>query len=279
MSGELETRCFLRPHYMRAWAVFILALVFTCDMSRAQAQEKSTTRMKHLGFLFSGGIASYREDLLVPLSFDGAALVLGGMYTRQTEKNLLHIRLRFGTGFLQNRYSHQAYAAGLEIRATWLRKLGRHHRFGELYGGLCLPLQMNNLFFESWDDAHLYWLTAHGLGAALEWRKKISRKFNPVVRLEIPLLSFVSRPPSYRYRKQEALTHLTYHFSEPNRALHLETPDTYRALFMQMLFRREMRRALLNLGLEFQYNYCRRPQKAWGLNTAIFLSYQWRIGS
>lgn len=68
MSGELEIRCFLRPHFMRAWAAFILALVFTCDMSRAQEQEKSATRRKHLGFHFSGGVASYREDLLVPLS-------------------------------------------------------------------------------------------------------------------------------------------------------------------------------------------------------------------
>jgi hypothetical protein len=88
--------------------------------------------------------------------------------------------------------------------------------------------------------------------------------------MEIPLAGWVSRPPTYRYNKQDALNHFGFYFSEPNKSLHFETLDDYRALFIQLLFKREMRRSLLNLGLEFQYNYCRKPEKIWGLTHQFF---------
>lgn len=263
---------------MRTLAASIVVLVLACKMSLAQQEGRSTTRMQHLGIYVGSGIASYREDLLVPLGFHGLGLSLGSVYTRRTEKDLVHIRLRFGLGYLKNRYSHEAWVMMLEVRPSWLRKFAEHQLYGEFWGGICFPLQINNLFIESWDDAHLYWLTAHSLGVATEWQKKISGKSNAVFRVETPLLGFVSRPPEYRYKKQEALTHWTFHITEPNRSLHLETLNTYRALFIQMLFSREMLCSLFNLGLEFEYKYCSKPQKIWGLNTSILLSYQWRIG-
>jgi hypothetical protein len=278
MSRKFKAWRFLSPPLMRALPALIVTLVFMCETSQAQEKGKNPTKIKHLGIHLGVGIASYREDLLVPLSFDGPALSLGAVYTRRTEKNLIHFRLRIGAGYLENRYSHEAWVLILEMRPSWMRKLGQHQKYGEFWGGICLPLQMNNLFIESWDDAHLYWLTAHSLGVATEWQKKISEKSSAVFRVETPLLGFVSRPPEYRYKKQEALTHWTFHITEPNRSLHLETLNTYRVLFIQMLFSREMRCSLLNLGLEFEYKYCRKPQKIWGLNTSILLSYQWRIG-
>jgi hypothetical protein len=140
-------------------------------------------------------------------------------------------------------------------------------------------MQMNNLFIFSWDEAHLYWLTAYNLALATEWQKKISQQFKASVRMEIPILGRISRPPIYRYNKQDALNHVSFHLTEPNKGLHFETLDDYRALFFQLLFKKEMRHSLLNLGLEFQYNYCRKPQKIWGLNTTVLFFYQWRIGS
>jgi hypothetical protein len=277
MFRKFKTWCFLSLSLIWPLAAFSMVLVLTCETSQAQEEGKSATRMQHLGIYFSSGIASYREDLLVPLGFHGPSLSLGGVYTCRTEKNLVHIRLRIGLGYLKNRYSHEAWVMMLEIRPSWLRKFAEHHRYGEFWGGICFPLQMNNLFVESWDDAHLYWLTAHSLGAAFQWEKRISQENHSVVRMEIPFLGWVSRPPTYRYNKQDPLNHWTYHLTEPNRSLHLETLETYRALFIEMLFRREVRRSLLSLGFEFQYSHCRKPEKIWGLNTSIILSYQWRI--
>jgi hypothetical protein len=204
---------------------------------------------------------------------------LGGNYTHQTEKNSINIHLKLGIGYLKNRYSHEAVRLALEMCPSWIRKLIDHQKYGEFWGGISIPMQIKDLFIFSWDEAHLYWLTAYSLGIATEWQKKIPQKYKVVARMEIPLVGWVSRPPTYRYNKQDALNHLGFHLTEPNKSLHFETLDDYRALFIQMLFKREMRRSLLNLGLEFQYIYCRKPQKIWGLSTSILLSYQWRIGS
>jgi hypothetical protein len=258
-------------------AAFIVISAFAGQVTRAQEEGKSSIRGHYLGFHFDGKIASYREDLIVPLGFNGPGLSLGAIYTSHTENNLVHIRLRVGAAYLKNQYSHEAYVALLDLRPSWIRKLTQHRKYGEFWAGISIPLQMNNLIFESWDDAHLYWLTAHSLGFVTEWKKRITQQNNAVVRMEIPILSLVSRPQAYRYNKQDALNHFTFHFTEPNRSLHLETLDTYRGLFIQMLVRREIGHSLLNLGFEFQYNYCRKPQKIWGLTSSIIVTYQWRI--
>jgi hypothetical protein len=275
---NVKIRRTLSPSLMRALMAFVATFTLSFGMVRAQEDGKYASRVKHLGFHLSSGIASYREDLVVPLGFDGPGLSLGPIYTRQTENDLVQVRLKIGLGYLKNRYSHEAWVLMLEIRPSWMKRFAEHDRYGQFWGGISVPLQMNNLFLESWDEAHLYWLTAHSLGAAFQWQKRVSRKNHAVFRMEVPVFSLVSRPPTYRYNKQDALTRFTFHFTEPNSSLHLETLDTYRAIFIQALLRREVRRSLLTLGLEFQYSYCREPERIWGINTSIFLSYQWRIG-
>jgi hypothetical protein len=275
---NVKTRRTLSPPVMWALMVLVAALTLPLGIVRAQEDGKYAGKVKHLGLHLNSGIASYREDLLVPLGFHGSGLSLGPIYTRQTENSLIRVRLKVGLGYLKNRYSHEAWVLMLEIRPSWMRKFAEHDRYGQFWGGICVPLQMNNLAMESWDDSHLYWLTAHSVGAGFQWDKRISRKNDAVFRMEVPVVSLVSRPPTYRYNKQDALTHFTFHFTEPNSSLHLETLDTYRALFIQALLRTEVRRSLFTLGLEFQYNYCREPERIWGINTSILVSYQWRIG-
>jgi hypothetical protein len=247
--------------------------------SRANEDEDLPIKSNHLGINVNCGLASYREDLVVPLGFHGIGFSLGVIYSRQTEKNFLNARWRFGLGYMQNRYDHEAFTLVQEIRLSWLKKITIPQRYGEFWGGICLPLQMNNLFWASWDDAHLYWLTAYGTGPAFQWQKEISSNKKAVVRMEIPVINWVSRPPKYRYTKQEPMDQMKYHYSEPNKSLHFETLDTYQALFIQVLFRKEKKRSLLNLGVEFQYNHFSKPEDIWGLNTLLLFSYQWRIGS
>jgi hypothetical protein len=275
---SFNIRWILNPPVIWALMIFVMVSFLPWGISGAQENNQYTAKGKHLGLHLGTGIASYREDLLVPLGFSGPGFSLGPIYTRQTENSLVQIRLKVGLGYLKNRYSHEAWVLMLEIRPSWMRKFAKHDRYGQFWGGISVPLQMNNLFLESWDESHLYWLTAHSLGAAFQWEKKISPKNHAVFIMEVPVFSLISRPPTYRYNKQDALTRFTFHFTEPNSSLHLETLDTYRALFIQALLRREVRRSLFTIGLEFQYSYCREPERIWGINTSIFASYQWRIG-
>jgi len=138
---------------------------------------------------------------------------------------------------------------------------------------------MNNLFWGSWDDVHLYWLTAYSMGAAIQWQKRLSGNKQTLVRMEIPIINWISRPPRYRYTKQEPLASISYHYSEPNKSLNFATLDTYQAFFIQALLQKEKKRSLSNIGLELQYSHCSKPKSIWGFNTMLIFSYQWRIGS
>jgi hypothetical protein len=280
-SQQLPRTCRLAGRSsMETMAAFLLALSFSvCGGSQAQGGGAKAVQIQRLGLHFDAGVHSFREDLLVPLGFNGPGISLGGVYSRQNGIRYFNVRLKLGFAYLKNRYSHEAGLAALELRPSLLWKVSHSDRNGEFWGGVCVPLQINSdLGLHSWDDSHLYWLTAYSLGLAAEWQKSITPKSLAVVRMETPLIGWVSRPPSYRYDKQDALTRFSFHFTEPNRSLHFETLDTYRALFMQILLKHEYPRSLLGLGLEFQYHYCNRPKNIYILNTSMIASYQWRIG-
>jgi hypothetical protein len=269
MSRNTATRVVSNLSVVQACSAFAVVSLLLCEVSLAQEQKEIPPGGNYLGFHFSTGIASRREDLLVPLGFHGPGFSLGGSYSRRTENSCIDIRLKLGMGYLKNRYSHEAWILMMELRPLWLKKLVEHPEYGDFWGGISIPLQMNNL----------YWLTAHSLAIAAEWQKGVFRKVNATARTEIPIIGWISRPPTYRYNKQDALNHFGFHFSEPNKSLHFETLDTYRSLFLQLLLKREMRRSLLNLGLEFQYVYFRKPRIIQGSDVSIIFSYQWRIGS
>ena len=242
-------------------------------------QEENETNAHYLGIQLNGGLSMYREDLLVPLGFRGPSLSLGAAYTYQDKQNLIQVHLEVGMGHLANRYSHAAWIMHPEFRTSWSKIIAKSHRWGRFGIGVCYQTQMNNLFFESWDDAHLYWLTSHNLGISAEWQNAISKNNGIIIRIESPVIAFVSRPQVYRYKKQEPLNQWTYHFTEPNRSLHIATWDAYRAIFLQILFFRKIRDALLSLGIEYHYAYYQKPKEIWGLNTSVVITYQWRIGS
>ncbi len=258
------------------WQIIILAHYVG---SRVDVAAQGTSTVKYVGFTLSGGLASYREDLLVPLSFNGPGASVAGKYFDQTGNHSFDIRFKIGIAILKNRYSHEAGALGIELRSSWLKKLVGHPAYGNLWGGISIPLQMNNLIPGSWDDSHLYWLTAYSLGMAVAWQKMFSQKVGVEVRMDVPIFGWISRPPTYRYDKQDALNHFSFHFTEPNKSLHFETLDTYRSLGFQMMLSRDMRRSLMSFGLECQYNYCRTPHKAQTLNTSTVFSFLWKIGS
>lgn len=277
MPDESIERRHKTPYKRCIHLVFIFSISLF-GISQAGDTGESIDKSKFLGIILGSGGASYREDLLVPLGFGGPGFTLGAHYTRISQNRDIDIRLKIGAAFLENRFSHKAYAATLDIRSFWIKRLFDNRRYGGLWAGICLPIKMNNLLLESWDDAHLYWLTSYSLGPAAEWRRNLSPRYRAGLHIEIPFVSLVSRPREYRYRKQEALNHWTYHFSEPNKFLRLRFPDKFRAVFVRLSLSRIMNNALFNLGLEFEYNYSNEPRNIYVLNTALMISYQWRTG-
>jgi len=246
--------------------------------SHGQTGQEAGARTHYLGFLVGGGIASYREDLLVPISFDGPEFFLGGKYTAESERTCLQARLRMSVALLKNRFSHEAYAAALDLRPSWTKLMRGSGHNSQLWLGMALPMRMTNLFINSWDESHLYWLTTHSLAVVAEYRTRLPRLGNSIIRVDLPMFGLVSRPPEYRYRKQEPLNHFSYHFSAPNKAFSLKSIWRYQAPQLQIMIRRDSRRPLMNLGLELSLDHCSEPKPVWGLNTRLLFSYQWKVG-
>ncbi len=243
-----------------------------------EVRPDSKIQTHHLGILVSTGIGSYREDLVVPISFDGPSFLLGGQYLWQSERTSLQVRFGVSAAFLRNRFSHKAYAAALELRPSWTRLVWSGSPGRQIWCGLAMPLQMRNLLMESWDDAHLYWLTAHSIALVGEYHTLLPRLGNSVIRLDLPVLGFISRPPNYRYAKQEPLNHFSYHFSAPNKSFDLKSIWGYQSPSLQVMVRRGSKGSLMNIGLEFSLAHYAEPKDIWVLNTGILFSYLWKIG-
>jgi len=267
------SRCFTSKIVFATFSIFVCAI----DSSRAQGIRDDTLSIARLGVHISAGLGSYREDLLVPLSFDGPRFSLGAVYSTRLNNHCINSRLTFGIGFPKNRFSHTAYVLDVELRSSWLLRISRPQDIGGFWLGICLPLRMTNMFFDSWDDAHLYWLTAYMLGAAVRWEKAVFQDAHAVVQVDIPFLGFASRPPEYRYAKQEALNQWTYHFAEPNKGLQFSTLDTYRAILIQALLIRQLASSTLTVGIEFDYQYSSRPSPIQTMRTSVSVSYQWTL--
>jgi hypothetical protein len=262
---------------IRLAAVLVSSLFFFGNVY-PEAKPASGGPTHHLGLMAGGGIASYREDLVVPISFDGPSFLLGGQYTVQRTRTCLQLRLHVSVAFLENRFSHKAYALAVDLRPSWTKMLWDGGDVSQIWCGLALPMQMRNLFMDSWDDAHLYWLTTHSLAVVGEYHTRLPRLGYSVIRMELPIIGLVSRPPDYRHQKQEPLNHFTYHFSAPNKAFTFKGIWAYQSPLLQVMIRRSSKGAVMNLGLELGLDHSSVPKDIWGLNTRLLFSYQWRIG-
>jgi len=266
-----------RPAGRSGGTALVLAAALALPWPTARAQERAAVPISRLGFSTGAGIGSYREDLLVPLGFSGPGVFAGVAYSRDAQRSRLQVELRFRAGYLENRFSQGTIAAALSLRPSWTHRLFLSESAGEFRAGVCVPLSIDYLADHSWDDAHLYWLSAYALGAAAEWQKSIARGHAGLARVELPIVALVSRPPVYRLNKQDPTEHWPFYFSAPNQGLHWETLDTYRAFLMQLLWRRYASDTVWDVGFEFTYAYCDAPEPIWALNTSLFLSIRWRL--
>jgi hypothetical protein len=248
-----------------------------CFDFQSQDTTKTGYPVNTLGISINPALSSYREDLLVPVSFDGPSIMLGAVFTRWQEHDYYKIHFRFGFGYLQNRFSHESAVIKLDLISSWLKKIKRYQRYGEIWAGIQLPIQMNDLYLFSWDDAHLYWLTVYSLGPAIGWKKELSAKYDIFIRFHFPVFNLVSRPPAYRYNNQDALNHIGFHFSEPHKALHFESLEDYRSFTLQIDLIKNKKVTGWNFGLEFQYDYFRKPKPISSIHTSLLASYAWGI--
>lgn len=230
-----------------------------------------------LGIILGSGIGSFREDLIVPISFDGPVFLLGGQYTKKTSFSSFQIRFNFSAALLKNRFSHKAYAAQLGLRPSWTKLVWNNGADKQIWCGISFPLQMRNLLMDSWDDSHLYWFTTYSAAIVGEYHTHLPYFGNSIIRLDLPIVGFISRPPDYRYQKQESLNHFSYHFSAPNSSFGFKGIWQYQSPVFQIMINRNSKGSLLNFGLELTFDHYSKPKDIWILSTGLLFCYQWKI--
>ncbi|HEX2880834.1 MAG TPA: hypothetical protein VHO25_14985 [Polyangiaceae bacterium] len=226
------------------------------------------------------GIASFREDLLVPLAFSGPGIHLGVSYELRGSQHGFQADLSLGAAYAWNRFEHAALGLNHELGLGYIHLLDRGESCAWWLGAE-LRDETHLHFIESWDDAHGYWLASWSLGPIVEHERKLWSSGWLETRTELGLVGLMSRPPAYRLNKQDALTHIDYHF---NRSF--ASPEWFSPLDVQLVrlsallrFRKgnQHQGKGFGLGLEFQFARAKEPQPAASMYSGARLAYGWGL--
>lgn len=221
----------LRPTAM----LLAAASLFSSAASLADDAPPRTRHALMAGVGLRGDLV--REDLLVPLAFAGPGLEIGFGYRGWVGPGVLAARADWGLVAVFNRFGHPGITMTYGAEATWtltvFRALDWHLALGP---ALVWDSRMSLLI--SWDDAHGYWLGSQWLGPAARVVGRVSDAWRLEGSAALALFGFLGRPPSYRYRKQEASFHLGYYFTSAQRSESFVMLDDLQALRLDVAMRR-----------------------------------------
>jgi hypothetical protein len=178
-----------------------------------------------------------RDDLLVPLAFAGPGLQLLASYRGWVGPGVLNARADLGAAIVFNRFGHPgltvSYGALVDWTLTVLRATSWHISLGP-----ALALDSRESAILSWDDAHGYWLGSQWLGPAARFMGQVSPAWRLEASAAVALAGFESRPPSYRYKKQEIRPAVGFFFTQPTQSEKLVLPDQLQIFRLELALRR-----------------------------------------
>ena len=185
---------------MRVYMSFIFCILLAfAPGAIAFAEETETQKLNTLDWNIGLELASFRDDLIVPLGFHGPGVIIGSSFQHNQGEWQFNFPLSYKFDFLINRFSHMGMAFSLDVSPSLLRTVSPGESLGNFKAGLALPFKINNYFPFSWDDAHLYWFTIRSAAVVIEWTTTTASKRAIALRIEFPLVSQISRPPTYRH--------------------------------------------------------------------------------
>ncbi|HSG07209.1 MAG TPA: hypothetical protein VLA36_02560 [Longimicrobiales bacterium] len=157
-----------------------------------------------------------RDDLLAPLRWRGPGFGLKASWDWGGNDRRHAVALRMPISILSNRFGHRGYAFAPALTYGFLTRVARSQDTAAGWLGGRMRLDMFNAFYESWDDEHLYWITAYSLGPTGAWRGRF-RGAPAWATLDVPLLAAVARPPEPRLNQIDRLTRLGGHLVDPQK--------------------------------------------------------------
>lgn len=252
--------------------ILILLFTLTCTLSPLWAQTQSRRSFHYeLGLEFASG----RDDLLIPLAFNGPGVMLGLGLEKPMGNWILDLDTRVKMDVVFNRFGHPGVIISLDFKPRITKQMFNLPYNIDLFMGPALPFEENNLFLFSWDDAHLYWFTIRGLNWDLNLTKTLKNDQQLSVGLSVPLISQVARPTVQRLEKQDpSLMRLGFYSPDGLRDYSTGSLASYQAVEMTLQLEQSNKRA--SWMIYFDFDHFAEPRDVWVLSTT--LTYQRTFG-
>jgi hypothetical protein len=237
----------------------ILSVLFAAP-APAQPVASGTARSgNRFGLALGVPYLQLRDQIVSPLRWSGFGGGCGFTYERLGAVSRHRTELKVSLGMIANRYRHLGGTADFRLGYDYVRRVATARVFGTTFVGGSLQWESALQFYVQWDEEHLYWATAYGLGPVVQHEIRLAPQRRLAFRVAFPLVSLVARPPGHRYYKIDDLMNIGFYFSRPNEDLRLATVDEYRSLAASVLYLFSLT-ASWQFGALYEFGYSRFNQ-------------------
>ena len=214
-----------------------------------------------------------RDDILCPLRWDGIGPGLKFSYTYAGRAWRHESEIRIFSSFLSNKYDHGALNFSLLLKYGFLREIIRHNQLGSIYLGGLLDWNLNDQYYRSWDEVHMYWLNAYELGPWLYWSRMFGKRRHIVNGgFNLPIIILAGRPPKYRYYQFDKLVSVSDWFSTPHENMSVTSLHEYVAFELRLGYMYQTKRRIcLTASLHSNYRSYSKPESFRSFTNMLFV--------
>ncbi len=138
-----------------------------------------------------------KEKVLNNIRHRGFFPTLGLSYEKNKDDSKQKLELNLIFNILKSRYDPEraSYVINPSINYSYARKVKNINQNMDLFLGGMARFNSHSVFFENWDDSHIYWLTSYDLGMdfIVIYQKSANSSFS--FEINSPLVALISRPP------------------------------------------------------------------------------------
>jgi hypothetical protein len=267
--------------FPKPWAARLLhasALLVGLGLFPASLHAQTNTHQT-AGVAFGLRGDAVRDDLLVPLGFAGPGFQLQGFYRGWVGPGVLTAQADFGFARLFNRYGHNAATGTYGANVAWTFNV-LYRETWHLEVGPTMVVENRTNYIYDWDDAHIYWLAAEWLGPAVRHVRRLTDTWRLEASGSVALVGFQSRPPSYRYNKQETSEDISYFFTRPMQSASFVMVNDLQVFRLDVALRRAAYSRFdvgrgWSFGLDFRMSRTGIPETNINLSLCAYVSRAW----
>jgi hypothetical protein len=224
----------------------------TAELHRAQNRRLVSIHQADFAVGLQHG--QIRDDVLAPMRWSGFGGTIGFSYAYQQGNSRYEAEYLLRVVLPENRYGHKAVMWGSSLGLGYLHRLPTISPCGAFLIGGHLRWRLDEQYYYSWDESHIYWVNAYELGPTLRWHTKVPSRHRLALRLGIPVAALVSRPPVHRHYKMDRLAEPSLYITKPHENIRATSLHEYMAIDLLVDYTQTLRRRV-TIGLSYQMNY------------------------